>query len=202
MILPGHTLSELRWQNRAARTRTALRNKKSGLGTERTKKGRAKAPCRNVTVTSVLSTAAKANGSCKLQGARIYEIPRAKTGRYRSGQTGQTVNLLAYAFAGSNPALPIFSQLGCSVRCPQRRDQIGSKRKSAETADSAAPVCRQRRLASSRLFAGRHHRHAAHHRIRHRRNVRRRRHRRRPAAAARADVPHSQSSAGLPWCGR
>jgi hypothetical protein len=29
------------------------------------------------------------------------------TGRYRSGQTGQTVNLLAHAFAGSNPALPI-----------------------------------------------------------------------------------------------
>jgi hypothetical protein len=28
------------------------------------------------------------------------------TGSYRSGQTGQTVNLMAYAFAGSNPALP------------------------------------------------------------------------------------------------
>ena len=28
------------------------------------------------------------------------------TGRYRSGQTGRTVNPLAYAFAGSNPALP------------------------------------------------------------------------------------------------
>jgi hypothetical protein len=28
-------------------------------------------------------------------------------GRYRSGQTGQTVNLLAYAFSGSNPLLPI-----------------------------------------------------------------------------------------------
>ncbi len=27
-------------------------------------------------------------------------------GRYRSGQPGQTVNLLAYAFAGSNPARP------------------------------------------------------------------------------------------------
>ena len=27
-------------------------------------------------------------------------------GRYRSGQTGQTVNLLAHAFAGSNPARP------------------------------------------------------------------------------------------------
>ena len=31
------------------------------------------------------------------------------TGRYRSGQTGRTVNPLAYAFAGSNPALPISS---------------------------------------------------------------------------------------------
>ena len=29
-------------------------------------------------------------------------------GRYRSGQTGQTVNLLAHAFVGSNPALPTF----------------------------------------------------------------------------------------------
>ena len=35
----------------------------------------------------------------------------ATTGRFRSGQTGQTVNLLAYAFAGSNPALPSLSSL-------------------------------------------------------------------------------------------
>lgn len=27
-------------------------------------------------------------------------------GRYQSGQLGQTVNLLAFAFAGSNPARP------------------------------------------------------------------------------------------------
>jgi hypothetical protein len=27
-------------------------------------------------------------------------------GRYQSGQLGQTVNLLAYAFGGSNPPLP------------------------------------------------------------------------------------------------
>ena len=27
-------------------------------------------------------------------------------GRYQSGQLGQTVNLLAYAFGGSNPSLP------------------------------------------------------------------------------------------------
>lgn len=33
-------------------------------------------------------------------------------GRYQSGQLGQTVNLLAYAFVGSNPALPtnLFSE--------------------------------------------------------------------------------------------
>ena len=28
------------------------------------------------------------------------------TGSYQSGQMGQTVNLLAYAFGGSNPSLP------------------------------------------------------------------------------------------------
>jgi hypothetical protein len=33
-------------------------------------------------------------------------IGRGRAGSYRSGQTGQTVNLMAYAFAGSNPALP------------------------------------------------------------------------------------------------
>ena len=30
----------------------------------------------------------------------------ARSGRYPSGQRGQTVNLLAYAFGGSNPPLP------------------------------------------------------------------------------------------------
>jgi hypothetical protein len=37
----------------------------------------------------------------------VFDHFLKRTGRYRSGQTGQTVNLLAYAFAGSNPALPI-----------------------------------------------------------------------------------------------
>lgn len=31
---------------------------------------------------------------------------KEKTGEYQSGQMGQTVNLLAYAFGGSNPSLP------------------------------------------------------------------------------------------------
>ena len=36
----------------------------------------------------------------------IKFIKILKSGRYQSGQLGQTVTLLAYAFVGSNPALP------------------------------------------------------------------------------------------------
>ena len=36
-------------------------------------------------------------------------------GRYQSGQLGQTVNLLAYAFVGPNPALPTFFSGSSSV---------------------------------------------------------------------------------------
>ena len=37
-------------------------------------------------------------------------------GKYQSGQMGQTVNLLAYAFGGSNPSLP--TQKRTSFGCP------------------------------------------------------------------------------------
>src|SRR3954451_16205884 len=36
----------------------------------------------------------------------------AGSGRYPSGQRGQTVNLLAYAFGGSNPPLPTIVSMG------------------------------------------------------------------------------------------
>ena len=36
----------------------------------------------------------------------------AGSGRYPSGQRGQTVNLLAYAFGGSNPPLPTIVAIG------------------------------------------------------------------------------------------
>ena len=39
----------------------------------------------------------------------------ARSGRYPSGQRGQTVNLLAYAFGGSNPPLPTIVANGCST---------------------------------------------------------------------------------------
>ena len=45
-------------------------------------------------------------GSRAYINARLYR----QAGRYRSGQTGRTVNPLAYAFVGSNPTLPIFAR--------------------------------------------------------------------------------------------
>jgi hypothetical protein len=45
----------------------------------------------------------------------IRELRKITLGRYRSGQTGQTVNLLAYAFSGSNPLLPILRPLASSA---------------------------------------------------------------------------------------
>ena len=41
-------------------------------------------------------------------------MPRG-SGRYPSGQRGQTVNLLAYAFGGSNPPLPTIVSMGFST---------------------------------------------------------------------------------------
>ena len=38
-------------------------------------------------------------------------------GKYQSGQMGQTVNLLAYAFGGSNPSLPTENQIVIERRC-------------------------------------------------------------------------------------
>jgi hypothetical protein len=72
MILLGHTLSELPWRNRAARTRTAPRSKTSGLGTARTKKCRAEAPFQKVTVALALSMAAGNLMRVASCGARGY----------------------------------------------------------------------------------------------------------------------------------
>ena len=50
-------------------------------------------------------------------------------GRYQSGQLGQTVNLLSYDFAGSNPALPTRTLAGVTqlVECqPSKLNVAGS----------------------------------------------------------------------------
>ena len=53
-----------------------------------------------------------------------------QTGKYQSGQMGQTVNLLAYAFGGSNPSLPTFKKSvpvgGCKTSV--RRRAQGARR--------------------------------------------------------------------------
>ena len=46
------------------------------------------------------------SAACVAYNAPRYRMWEQDLGRYRSGQPGQTVNLLAYAFAGSNPARP------------------------------------------------------------------------------------------------
>jgi hypothetical protein len=67
----------------------------------------------------------------------------AGSGRYPSGQRGQTVNLLAYAFGGSNPPLPTTfmtggnssaverqpSKLGVAGSNPVSRSSFASRRK-------------------------------------------------------------------------
>ena len=68
----------------------------------------------------------------------------AGSGRYPSGQRGQTVNLLAYAFGGSNPPLPTIHPGGNSSaveRQPSKLGVAGSNpvSRSRNLGDRAAP---------------------------------------------------------------
>ena len=47
-------------------------------------------------------------------------------GRYRSGQTGWTVNPLAHAFSGSNPLLPKLFGSSAVERCTVNALVVGS----------------------------------------------------------------------------
>ena len=49
----------------------------------------------------------------------------AGSGRYPSGQRGQTVNLLAYAFGGSNPPLPTIHPGGNSSAVERQPSKLG-----------------------------------------------------------------------------
>ena len=53
------------------------------------------------------------------KGRRTEQRRTIDLGSYQSGQMGQTVNLLAYAFGGSNPSLPtIKKSAGWSCKTP------------------------------------------------------------------------------------
>jgi hypothetical protein len=130
----------------------------------------------------------------------------ALKGRYRSGQTGQTVNLLALRlhWFESSPAHipPLLGQTEQSRGIPWRDLKRIPRGPSTPLRSARDDRVVDGALTSSRrLFAVHHHRHAGPRHIRHRRNVHHRR-RHHLAAAARADALHSQSSDGHPWFGR
>ena len=65
-------------------------------------------------------------------------------GRYRSGQTGETVNLLAYAFSGSNPLLPNLLGSTMVVHSAVNRRVAGSSPARAE-------ICRDSSVVEQRF---------------------------------------------------
>src|SRR5213593_1337817 len=74
-----------------------------------------------------------------------YQVRPADSGRYPSGQRGQTVNLLAYAFGGSNPPLPTIVAGALSP------DQTGGGLRRARLREARAVRC----CAKARLRAAR-----------------------------------------------
>ena len=61
----------------------------------------------------------------------------AGSGRYPSGQRGQTVNLLAYAFGGSNPPLPTST---VRVEVTERAERAGGNSSAVERQPSKLGV--------------------------------------------------------------
>ncbi len=66
----------------------------------------------------------RANSSGKDERSEFLTGEEQNKGSYQSGQMGQTVNLLAYAFGGSNPSLPTKKRVPVGVAGPRtpRRD--------------------------------------------------------------------------------
>src|SRR5437867_5467811 len=82
----------------------------------------------------------------------------ADSGRYPSGQRGQTVNLLAYAFGGSNPPLPTIvagasrpAFTGGGLRkAPLREARAVPRLKTAPLREARAPRLRTAPLREAR----------------------------------------------------
>jgi hypothetical protein len=138
---------------------------------------------------------------------RAISTPKAfvvQTGRYRSGQTGQTVNLLALRLRWfeSSPAQISVKMLTTVVPTSQRRGPGGTicvcAQRNQPRRSSFAVVTKKPgsgRIPSS-LFAGHHHLRDDRRHI-HRRRLHSRGHHHRRAVLVRAGEPHSRSMAGL-----
>ena len=77
-----------------------------------------------------------------------YQVRPADSGRYPSGQRGQTVNLLAYAFGGSNPPLPTIVTGALS---PARTEGGLRKARRREAREAVRRVASRRREARAVL---------------------------------------------------
>ena len=76
----------------------------------------------------------RANSSGKDERSEFLTGEEQNKGSYQSGQMGQTVNLLAYAFGGSNPSLPTKKSAGWSCR-------PGAVERRCEGGDNSDTVC-------------------------------------------------------------
>ena len=134
---------------------------------------------------------------------RAISTPKAfvvQTGRYRSGQTGQTVNLLALRLRWfeSSPAQIFVKMLSCTRLDASRR--LSTITSAYNCTATAGELCRGYKTSwdqgiPSSLFAGHHH--LRDDRRIHRRRLHSRGHHHRRAVSVRAGEPHSRSMAGL-----
>ena len=121
------------------------------------------------------------------------------TGRYRSGQTGQTVNLLALRLRWfeSSPAqtfvktLMRCTRLVATRRLQRNHPELGDTRHDGQALPATKVADNRVRIPSSRLFAGHHLRGVRH--ILHRRSLG---HHRRVVAVPAGEL-HSRSALGL-----
>ena len=110
--------------------RTILRlgvPKERGLFTT-TSGGRTKAsPKRDRRSGTRRSRVKRANSSGKDERSEFLMGEEQNKGSYQSGQMGQTVNLLAYAFGGSNPSLPTKKRVPVGVAGPRTPRRGGAR---------------------------------------------------------------------------
>ena len=75
----------------------------------------------------------------------------AGSGRYPSGQRGQTVNLLAYAFGGSNPPLPTIVLIDAHVTRRGGNSSVVERQPSKLGVAGSNPVSRSRSFGLARV---------------------------------------------------
>ena len=170
----GYKAGDFPEAERAAREKSGVADLSGNLARSAAVRGKLRSPSFSARASSYLQ--------------RRRELYQRREGRYRSGQTGQTVNLLALRlrwFESSPAQIP---------RMLMRRSRLAPRHHEASfagpTKAAREPCCESLVAPSLATFGADRLRRILHHRNRHRR----RRHR---VVEARADAPRSLSAAGL-----